>query len=197
MCGRVGLVTKPFQQGVAAQGNANRKEWAITRMVGEAAENPIDLRGVTRVIGPRQAIRDPAATAKMRYRTSPAQRRERDHERSRVVTPRSPLESMEKDHQGTRTPRCSGPMLRRFALARGLVIEPIDDNPVVIGRGPFRAIIAWPRTLHPDRSIDGLGIAARQPPRRPIGPDQWSVLGASPRDSRTFTSDTAAGAGDA
>ena len=100
-----------------------------------------------------QAVRFPAAAAKMRHDTAPLQRAHALHQRRRVMRRYAAFQAMKEDHERR---RCAGGAFQPVEVDE-VAVRRIDALPPIRKHRPAQ-----------ERGVDALGVSAGQPRRRPV-----------------------------
>src|SRR5574343_90937 len=147
--GGMSLFAGPLEQCVPAERNAGYVQRLPVIDLAQAAQDPVDFRRVTGMVGARLAVQLARAAAKMRQGQAPADLPAGLRGRNGVMAARTAFQAVKKDQQ-----RC-------ICTA----IEMIDVDEVAIRRCPAFAPQGQGAGLD-EQGPEGLGVPAGQPGRR-------------------------------
>jgi len=95
---RRALFAQPFQQRVAAEGNADGENGRVGMAGFDVAQHAVDVRAVAGEIGARQPVVLARAAAEVRHHAMPAACPHLGHEGARIGTVGAAFQSMEQHH---------------------------------------------------------------------------------------------------
>lgn len=137
------LLAGPLEQRIAAQRNAGGMEQAVRAVCFQAAQDPVDLGGITGVVGAWLVVEFARSAAKMGQRKTPAARLAGGCGRAGIVAARTALQAVKEYQQ------------RRI----GGSIEVVDIDEIAIRSRPALAAQGDLRRFDQQRP-EGLGVAA-------------------------------------